>query len=69
MKNEYDTTKFSHLNHTAFGGRIYWNDFDAHSSMSDITARIISDMKFDKQCRINAENRDRKAEFQKNTDC
>lgn len=67
MAKEYYTTRFSNLNHAAFGGRVYRADFDAHASMSDITARIISDMKFDRQCQLHAENRDRKAEYQRRT--
>lgn len=54
--------------HRTFGGMIYNNDYDINhkynntKSGSIITQRIVSDMKFDKECRQNAEKRDRKKE-------
>lgn len=51
MTNKFDQTGTYNVDHTAFGGKIYKRDFDQYRSMSDIAARIISDRKFDEQCR------------------
>lgn len=49
--------KLENTNHTTYGGRIYNNDFDCYHSIADIASRIISDQKFDKACRNNADAR------------
>ena len=48
--------------HSRFGGRIYLSDFetDYPTTMSDIAARIVSDLKFDEICRKNLTNRNYK---------
>lgn len=46
-------------NHSTFGSIIYNHDFNGYVSMSDMAERIVSDWKFDKKCRKNAENRDK----------
>ena len=38
---------------TRFGGLIAPSDFDRETTMSDVISRIVSDMKFDEQCRKN----------------
>lgn len=50
---------------TTFGGIISNYDYEGYNSMCDIAGRILSDMKFDKQCKINGENRDRNKKFKK----
>lgn len=49
--NFYETKKYN--NHTHFGGLISPSDFDRETTMSDVIGHIISDMKFDNQCRKN----------------
>lgn len=55
-ENFYRTKKYK-PDHSTFGGTIYKGDYDGYYSMSDIIARIISDKKFDEQCRKNIEGR------------
>lgn len=52
-------------NHSTFGGKIYNYDFDGYTSMNDIAKRIVSDWKFDEQCRKNIENINRQKNNQK----
>lgn len=59
MTDFYRTKRFN-VDPSTFGGLIYNYDFDEYTSMSDIASRIVSDMQFDKICRQNEENRDRK---------
>ncbi len=47
-------------NRSTFGGIIYNYDFEGYNSMSNIVNRIMSDKRFDEQCKKNAENRDMK---------
>lgn len=49
--NFYETKKYN--DHTRFGGLISPSDFDRETTMSDVIGHIISDMKFDKQCKKN----------------
>lgn len=56
MKNEYYTTEDFN---TGFGGYVYEYDFDGYNSMTEIAARILADMRFDKHCAMNATNRNR----------
>ena len=51
--------------HSTFGGTISNYDYDGHETMSDIVAHIVSDWKFDEQCRKNALNRDRNKNYKK----
>lgn len=50
-------------NRSIFGGKIYDFDFNGQTSMCDIASRIESDWKFDKKCRQNLEQRDKKKEI------
>ena len=47
-----------------FSGRIYESDFNGHTSLTDMAARIASDWRFDSTCRLQAEIRDRKRKYQ-----
>ncbi len=58
MADFYRTNRF-HADSLSFGGIIYTHDFDVHTTMADIARRIVSDLKFDEQCRKNIENRER----------
>lgn len=60
--NYYEVETFN-VDHSTFGMNIYKGDFDGWNSMSNIAERIISDWKFDQQCKRNAENRDRSKQF------
>ena len=51
--------------HSTFGGTISNFDFDGYNSMIDIANKIISDWKFNEQCRKNVEQRNRQKLFQK----
>lgn len=62
-KNYYTSSNYT--NHSAFGGNIYNYDYDGYTSMEDIASRIASDLKFDKRCKNNAENRDRAKNYKK----
>lgn len=57
------TNTYSNRKHRTYGGAINVESFNTEyrgfSTMSDITGRILSDMKFDTQCRKDAENRDK----------
>lgn len=61
----YYTTPSNYSSHTTFGGNISNYSFDAHTTMSDIASQIISDWKFDQQCKQNAKNRDEKKNYTK----
>lgn len=45
--------------HSTYGGKIHDYHFNGHVTMSDIVQSIISDWRFDEQCKLNAENRER----------
>ena len=51
--------------HSTCGSVIYNYDFDGYVSMTSMAERIISDWKFDEQCRKNALNRDRNKDYKK----
>ena len=61
----YFTTPSNYLDHSTFGGKISNYSFDAHTTMSDIASQIISDWKFDQDCKRKAENRDNQKFTQK----
>ena len=65
MTETYYRTGNYKPDHSAFGGKVYDYDFDGYHSMTDITNRILSDLKFDNACRKNCENRDRKKNLRK----
>ena len=58
-RNYYKTGNYKPY-HSTCGSIIYNYDFDGYVSMASMAERIISDWKFDYNCKKNAENRDRK---------
>ena len=67
MTRNYYTTGSYKGDHSTCGSVIYNYDFDGYVSMKDMAERIISDWKFDEQCRKNAENRDKNKNYKKGT--
>ena len=59
--NYYEIETFN-AGHFTFAN-IRKGDFDGWNSMAYIADRIISDWKFDQQCKRNAENRERNKQF------
>ena len=45
--------------HTSYYGEITLFDFEGHQTMKSMSDKIIRDWNFDRQCRKNAESRDR----------
>lgn len=45
---------------SSFGGTINNYDFDGYLTMSDMAARIVADWNFDRSCKLQAENRNRR---------
>lgn len=62
-KNYYAPINYSY--HSTFGGNVYNYDFDGYNSISSIASRIMADMKFDRQCMLSAQNRDKNKKFKK----
>ena len=71
MTGNYYTTGNYKPNYSNFGGEINFSDFctDHHrpDKSKSWAERIISDWKFDEQCRKNAENRNRNKNYKKGT--
>ena len=65
MTRNYYTTGSYKPDRSTCGSVIYNYDFDGYVSMSSMAERIISDWKFDKQCKKNIENRDRNKNYKK----
>ena len=65
MTRNYYTTGNYNVNHSTCGSVIYNYDFDGYVSMTDMAERIISDWKFDNDCKKNVENRDMKKNYKK----
>ena len=67
-KNYYRTENYK-SDHSTFGGIINFSDFCTAHNRSEKSKswaeRIISDWKFDEQCRKNAENRNRNKNYKK----
>lgn len=69
MTEIYTTEKYN-VDHSTFGGIIYQSDFETdyrgkdNNNGSSIAQRIVSDLKFDEQCRKNIENRERDRKYQ-----
>ena len=60
MTRNYHRTGNYKSDHSTCGSKIYNYDFDGYVSMSTIVERIISDWKFDEQCKRIIENRSKK---------
>lgn len=54
-----ETSTYRTNRHNTFGGRIYEYDFDTEHYNGSMARRILSDWRFDEQCRKNCENRER----------
>ena len=55
------TNIYTSENHNTFGGTLYDSDFDTtYSETPNIASRIAADMKFDKMCQKNYEEKTRK---------
>ena len=65
MTRNYYTTGNYKPDYSTCGSKIDNYDFDGYVSMSSMAERIISDWKFDKQCKKNIENRDRNKNYKK----
>lgn len=63
MERKFYKTGSYIADHSTFGGLVYSSDFDTDSKVKNnkngsvIASRIMSDLKFDEQCRKNYENR------------
>lgn len=56
----------NHNLHNTYGGCIYDSDFNTEHSYGNIVSRIISDQRFDIQCKKNIEFRKKSKEGRKN---
>ena len=65
MTRNYYRTENYKPDYSTCGSVIYNYDFDGYVSMADMAESIISDWKFDEDCKKNAENRDRKKNYKK----
>ena len=63
MTRNYYTTGNYKPDHSTCGSAIYNYDFDGYVSITDMAERIISDWKFDEQCKKNMENRNRNKNY------
>ena len=63
-RNYYRTGNYK-LDHSTCGSVIYNYDFEGYVSMTSMAERIISDWKFDEDCKKNTENRDRNKNYKK----
>lgn len=58
------TEKFYTLytpDHRTYGGELTAFDFEGHHTMETMTNKIMSAYRFDRRCKLNAENRERTA--------
>lgn len=64
------TNTYSNRKHRTYGGAINVESFNTEyrgfSTIGNIAGQILSDMKFDRKCRKNVENRDRASKATKN---
>lgn len=69
MTRNYYTTGNYKTDHTTFGGTINFSDFCTDHNRSEKSKswaeRIMSDWRFDEQCKKNALNRDRNKNYKK----
>ena len=69
MTRNYYTTGNYKTDHTTFGGTIKFSDFCTDHNRSEKSKswaeRIVSDWRFDEQCKKNALNRDRNKNYKK----
>ena len=62
MTRNYYVTEYMKPDHSTFGGKIYESDFDGYTSISSIASRILSDRRFDNQCKRCMNNNRKKGE-------
>ena len=69
MTRNYYTTGNYKTDHTTFGGTINFSDFCTDHNRSEKSKswaeRIVSDWKFDEQCKKNTENRHKNKNYKK----
>lgn len=65
MKNRNYYTSSNYTDHSTFGGLIYESDFNTEYCNGNIASRILSDWRFDEQCRKNMESNDRNTTYEK----
>ena len=65
MTRNYYRTENYKPDHSTCGSKIDNYGFGGYVSMADMAESIISDWKFDDDCKKNAENRDRKKNYKK----
>ena len=65
MTKNYYTIGNYKPDHSTCGSEIDNYDFGGYVSMSSMAESIISDWKFDEDCKKNAENRDRNKNYKK----
>ena len=65
MTGNYYTTGNYKPDHSTCRSKINKYDFDGYVSMADMAESIISDWKFDEDCKKNAENRNRNKNYKK----
>ena len=69
MTRNYYTTGNYKTDHTTFGGTINFSDFCTDNNRSEKSKswaeRIVSDWRFDEQCKKDALNRDRNKNYKK----
>lgn len=61
-RNYYTTRNYDH---STFGGEFNSFDFEGHHTMASMAAKIESDFRFDKQCKLNVINRDKNKNYKK----
>ena len=60
MTEKFYKTRIHKIDSSTFGGIIYSSDFNTSYTAGNIAQRIISDKIFDKRCKRNLENQNRK---------
>ena len=65
MTKEFYRTGNYEIDRTTFGGVLNSFDFDGHHKMKKMSDKIISDGRFDKQCKKNEEERNRRYKYRK----
>lgn len=59
MRRNYYTSSNYYIDHTTYGGELSSFDFDGKNTLSSMARKIADDLRFDKMCRQNIENRKR----------
>lgn len=59
MRRNYYTSSNYYIDHTTYSGELSSFDFDSKNTLSSMARKIADDLRFDKMCRQNIENRKR----------